>query len=89
MEQTFPLYIYATDKMYWCTNNKEHIPFMAAIQTALLTKERINALMENTKLIETDYPHILRWLRNRYNKKALHILDYDLPDANWSECSVD
>lgn len=87
-----PLFVFATDTFYWCTDSHEKVPLTAGSFPVHTTKERIDYFLKNPSEVKEVYPEALQIAMQKYKERVTHLVDYylyDMPDVNWSECSID
>lgn len=90
MNNTKALHLYHLN-WFWATTDYKEVPTHIK-QIMFTTQDRIDLIMDSPWLIEKDYPAIAKNIKDRqeeYERKTSMILDYDLPDINWSECNID
>jgi hypothetical protein len=82
------LIIYWNNEQYWVTTDIKEVPHMFAYNWIDLTPKKVAEILENPSLVKKEFPHLLKWVRERFRNNLVMILDYNLPDVNGNECDV-
>lgn len=83
-----PLYFYSNLQTQWVAKDFKQIPAGSLYNTITSTEEQVSEILKlNKDELDVKYWFLFKELR----RKCIDILNqvYDLPDVNWSECSID